>query len=302
MAGDKPRYDHDDDNHDNCLGDESESDFDDEYFSRTYRPLSNLPTPPPSSRNSAASQSPRSLLEKDQLLESALLGPATHLVNLIPPTASLAAPSIPTVHELLTRANLPLDTIALAVCILDSLNSKFSLSWRLACPLMRLEVASAPAKRHTIPPTPMMVDQLHIDSVRPELIILSSLIIAVKFLEDCQEPTHYYASRWGKDLWTCEQINVTERCIMESLGYRILPLWDRELIEDALGDMERAGRQLVPQRRTAADHSTGPRRRRADQQQHRRSKTCTGNAMTGLGLQLTPVESPTTTEGLRLPL
>lgn len=52
---------------------DDESDFDEEYFTRTYRPLSNLPTPPPSHRDSSAS-SPRSLLERDELLESALFG------------------------------------------------------------------------------------------------------------------------------------------------------------------------------------------------------------------------------------
>lgn len=156
-----------------------------------------------------------------------------HLVNLIPPKASLATPSVPTVHEILTRANLPSETIALAVCILDSLNAKFSLNWRQCCPLARLG-GDGPANA---PP--------HIDAVRPEVIVLAALIIAVKFLEDCQEPTHHYASSWGNDLWSCEQINLTERCIMESLGYRIMPLWDRELIKDALADMERAGRQAI---------------------------------------------------------
>jgi hypothetical protein len=53
---------------------DDEFDFDDEYFSRTYQPLSNLPTPPPSSRESLASQSPRALLEDGGLLDSALLG------------------------------------------------------------------------------------------------------------------------------------------------------------------------------------------------------------------------------------
>ncbi|OIW31958.1 hypothetical protein CONLIGDRAFT_557181, partial [Coniochaeta ligniaria NRRL 30616] len=212
---------------------DDESDFDEEYFTRTYQPLSNLPTPPPSCRDSIASLSPRSLTEQDELLESALLGPAVHLVNLVPPTASLATPSVSTVHEILTRANLPSETVALAVCILDSLNSKFSHNWRLSCPLACLEGTSAPA-RHARP---------HIDAVCPEVIVLASLIVAVKFLEDYQEPTHHYASNWGNDLWTCEQINVTERCIMESLGYRIMPLWDRQLIEDALADMQRAGRQ-----------------------------------------------------------
>lgn len=58
-------------NHDAC---EDESDFDEEYFSRTYQPLSNLPTPPPSCRDSISSLSPRGRIERDELLESALLG------------------------------------------------------------------------------------------------------------------------------------------------------------------------------------------------------------------------------------
>jgi hypothetical protein len=64
---------------------DDESDFDEEYFTRTYRPLSNLPTPPPSHRDSSAS-SPRSLLEKDELLESALFGSS------IAPISELAEP------------------------------------------------------------------------------------------------------------------------------------------------------------------------------------------------------------------
>lgn len=63
---------------------DDESDFDEEYFARTYRPLSNLPTPPPSCRDSIASLSPKGLLEQDELLESALLGTlyAQHCVGL----------------------------------------------------------------------------------------------------------------------------------------------------------------------------------------------------------------------------
>lgn len=49
-----------------------EDDFDLEYFSRTYKPLSNLPTPPPSSRNSI-SCSPV-LGEEDNDSDISLLG------------------------------------------------------------------------------------------------------------------------------------------------------------------------------------------------------------------------------------
>jgi len=49
-------------------------DFDQEYFTRTYQPLSNLPTPPPSSRNTSAAQSPKTIFKDGGLLESELLG------------------------------------------------------------------------------------------------------------------------------------------------------------------------------------------------------------------------------------
>lgn len=50
-----------------------EDDFDFEYFSRTYKPLSNLPTPPPSSRNSFAS-TPVLGDEEDDSVDTHLLG------------------------------------------------------------------------------------------------------------------------------------------------------------------------------------------------------------------------------------
>lgn len=53
--------------------DVEDDDFDFEYFSRTYKPLSNLPTPPPSSRNSA-SPSPVLGLDNDEFTDSTLLG------------------------------------------------------------------------------------------------------------------------------------------------------------------------------------------------------------------------------------
>ncbi|KAK4236984.1 hypothetical protein C8A03DRAFT_35097 [Achaetomium macrosporum] len=263
---------------------DDEFDFDEEYFSRTYQPLSNLPTPPPSSRESLAGQSPRGLLEDGELLDSALLGPAIHLVNLVPPAASLSVPSVKLVHEMLVRSDLPMDVIALAVCVLDSLNSKFSLSWRLRCPLAQQEPTNEITKRHTIQISPTENTQLHIDSVGPEVIILAALIIAFKFLGDCQEPTHYYRSLWGKNMWTCDQINVTERCIMESLGYRILPLSHPALIADAVHDMQRAARQaaFLPQ----------PRNREV----HKRSVS-SGLALSGHSLPLTPAETPVLEDG-----
>jgi hypothetical protein len=290
-----------------------EDDFDEEYFTRTYRPLSNLPTPPPSSRDTSAAQSPKSLLEDGGLLDSALFGwfscgfslcviltvslvpgPAIHLVNLIPAAASLATPSVPLVHDMLLRADLPLETIALAVCILDSLSSRFSLNWRLLCPLAQRDSVDNASKRHTFSVSPAVgqrptkCNQLHIDCVNPEVIILASLVIAVKFLEDRHAGTSYYRLAWGDDMWTSEQINVTERCIMESLSYRILPLCDHELLADAIDDMDRAGRQALPPLHSN-DQVPGT--------AHTRSVSSGGKAVFGLGMQLTPVETPVSEKG-----
>ncbi|KAL1874488.1 hypothetical protein Daus18300_003506 [Diaporthe australafricana] len=271
--------------------DVEDDDFDFEYFSRTYKPLSNLPTPPPSSRNSA-SPSPVLGLDNDEFVDSALLGPAVHLVNLHPPSASIASPSVSRVQAIVTRAALPLETIALAVCILDSLDSKFSRKWRMDLPLG----ATSSSKRHTISAASSLIT--HIDLVSPEVIILTALVIAFKFTEDCQEPTQYYASDWGNGLWTCDQINTTERNIMEHLGYRILPLFEKSIIEDALDDMRRAGQMALREReinRQTVKLDAG----------HSRSisvpvRPGAGDAIFGLGFQLTPLDTPTEERSMEL--
>ncbi len=88
----------------------------------------------------------------------------------------------------------------------------------------------------------MAIRQLHIDSVCPEVIIVSALMIAVKFHRGPPEPTLYYARAWGRSIWSCEQLNFTERCVMENLNYRIMHLMDRDILDVAIADMVRAGR------------------------------------------------------------
>lgn len=204
---------------------------------------------------------------------------------------------------MLVRADLPFDTLALAVCILDSLSSRFSLSWRLLCPpapiwpsLIGGSTNTESAKRHTISGGPRVLGAgggscsqlLHIDCVNPEVIVLAALMIAVKFLDDHQERTSFYRTAWGNDMWTCEQINVTERCIMENLGYRILPLWDPGLIADAIHDMDKAGRQfLLP-----PPIHPGSAAAAAAAAAHTRSISTGSKAFFGRGMLLTPVDTP----------
>ncbi|UKZ60073.1 uncharacterized protein TrAtP1_001359 [Trichoderma atroviride] len=231
---------------------DDDSDYEYERASFIYRPLSRLPTPPPTlNKPSFADQS----LEDDDTLNPRYRGPAIHLVNLIPASASLASASVPFVQAMLSRADLSIEVLALAVCILDSLDTKFARTWRLSCPLscpMRsndddldsLTVTSpALVKRHSLPLTPRDAprQQLHIDSVRPEIIILAALIIAAKFTQDSQQPPDFYRLAWGRGLWSNHQLNLTELRILESLDYRILPLYDDDYLTDAMVDMQLAG-------------------------------------------------------------
>ena len=136
------------------------------------------------------------------------------------------------------------------------------------------------------------VEEQHIDSILPELIVLSALILAVKFSDDAQQTTKEYAEEWGNGLWTCQQINFTQWCILENLGHRLLPLWKHSIILEALEDMERAGHQHIPEIYDAdedCDAATcfGSVRGLA----HKR-KSSDGKAVVGICEQLTPAETP----------
>lgn len=65
-------------------------------------------------------------------------------------------------------------------------------------------------------------------------------MIAHKFLDDGGASTKMYVSV-GQERWGCEMLNVTERCVLENLGWRVARLWREELIEGAEEDMRRAG-------------------------------------------------------------
>jgi len=88
--------------------------------------------------------------------------------------------------------------------------------------------------------------------VRPEVIVLSALLIAVKFLDDVEIHTSTCQRDIADGRWTCDQINVTEQCILDNLGWRIKPLWQEDLIQDARDDMRRAGTLANSKRQSAA--------------------------------------------------
>ncbi|KAL5348450.1 hypothetical protein ACLOAV_006933 [Pseudogymnoascus australis] len=181
--------------------DSEDSDYD--YYFHTYAPLSCFPTPPLSSHTSSP-PSPFPNTPSDSSLDTSLRGPASYLSNLIPCAASLLSPSPSLTHTLLTHANLPLETLALSACILDSLTP-----------------ASRPSGAAPSPSPPSR--RTH------------------KFLDDTGARARTYSDVVGEGMWGVEMLNVTERCVLENLGWRVARLWRGELIEGAEEDMRRAG-------------------------------------------------------------
>lgn len=280
--------------------------FDEAYFRTFYKPLSNLPTPPLSSQNSSATQSPRIVPGDTEALNSDLLGistnlatafsktrttdqlsnclaPAIHLTRMLPPGLALESPSVAVVHMMLTHAMLPMDAVALATCILDALPRRYRNTWRMSYPRSRQTTPAS--KRHTMPSGPIQ-PPAHNDTVFPEVNVLAALIIANKFIEDLHEPTSWYANEWGRDMWTCEQINVTERCIMEALEYRIIPLLDDQYIKQARHDIELARRELLDETSELSMEA------REYELYNSARPVISGQAVIGLGLSLTPADTP----------
>lgn len=73
---------------------------------------------------------------------------------------------------------------------------------------------------------------------------MTSLLVANKFLDDdeVRTTTKNWARNVGCNMWTCQQINTTERLILDCLGWNIMELAGQWLMSEAREDMQRAGR------------------------------------------------------------
>ena len=181
---------------------------------------------------------------------------------------------------MLSRANLPLETIALAVCILDSLDSRFASCFRKNCPL----TPSPQSSPYTEP---------DIDAVHPELLILAALILAVKFVDDAQVNTGWHVKEWGMNLWTCAQVNFCQTTIMENIGWRLKPLWEEQIIAEALRDMNIAGRQFDPVIYVEEDWELLQREEdKISGDKLMLTGLSTGKAVLGFGDMITPIDTP----------
>jgi hypothetical protein len=192
-------------------------------------------------------------------------------------------PSIAIVHNMLSHADLPMDIIALAVCILDALSiRKFRNSFRSLYPRSRPTSSASDKDGLTwAEPSPQPCE-----TILCEVAILAAMMIAYKFVVDDQQSTAFFSIAWGQNLWSCEQLNATERCIMECLDYRILPIWHGPCIKEARHDIEYARRQLLDETSELAQEAK-------EYDLSYDKPMSSGQAMMGLGFQMTPADTPT---------
>lgn len=204
----------------------------DAYFA-SYVPLSNLPTPPPV-RGSVLNHVSAKPIPEDTVLISDLAGPATHLANLVPSNTCIHRPSVAAIHNFLFRAELPLEILGLAACILDALGSRFALEWRKAC--------SSTARTSSLLNRSWKRTSFHHDtktSVEPEIVVLSALSLAAGYLDDNQKSAAYWARTISADRFRTKQVNATRLCILIDIDYN-LHSFTPDMIQEAIEDMQRA--------------------------------------------------------------
>lgn len=181
-----------------------------EEFEKRYVPLSHLPTPPLSASRSV------DLGETEVLLVDAeFLGPAKHLVSMIPRNASRESPSVQVMADILQSASLRLAVISLACCVLDCLSDQFLRQWRCGC--------------RRPDGTPEL----------SELLGVAALSVSMKFLED----SHYSNKMWHQNicdgLFGPQSLNITERLILADLDYCLLSISQPRHMEKGIDELKR---------------------------------------------------------------
>ena len=138
------------------------------------------------------------------------------------------------IHNFLFRAELPLEILGLAACILDALGSRFALEWRKAC--------SSTARTLSLLNCSWKKTSFHHDtktSVEPEIVVLSALSLAAGYLDDNQKSAAYWARAISADRFRTSQVNATRLCILIDIDYN-LHSFTPDMIQEAIEDMQRA--------------------------------------------------------------
>lgn len=148
-----------------------------------------------------------------------MLGPAYYLAPLIPISASASPPSIALLQRILYRFSLRTEVIALAGIILDTLSSQFVRKWRTE--LARLSLWEDGGNKC-------------------EVLALVALGIAVKWIEDTGVSLNATTlSDISGERFCPREINVTERLLLQDIGYDLKGLSCEEDLAWAVKEIQR---------------------------------------------------------------
>ncbi|KAG0127025.1 hypothetical protein HOY82DRAFT_626301 [Tuber indicum] len=215
----------------NSPGSPLEMEYSYEEFER-YLPLSNFPTPPLSDQYSP--ELPAGLNFED-VLNPELYGPASYLCSMLPKNASREAPSTHLLQSILQRANVAMEVVGLASCILDCLTGQFVRRWRQ-------EYCAAEGSAE-----------------RCEVLAVAALCIALKFLEDTSLSSRMWARDICGDRFSPRMLSITERLILGDVGFSIAGICTAELIQYSINEMKRHSKTAPKAKRpscpTAAESS-----------------------------------------------
>ncbi|KAF2731306.1 hypothetical protein EJ04DRAFT_566942 [Polyplosphaeria fusca] len=181
----------------------------DKYFA-SYEPLSNLPTPPPANMSPVVQPSHANMttISTRPDVSPELEVYAAQLANLVPTNASPLRASTATLADVLGRANLPVDLVAFAACVLDALTSHFVTSWRTVSSM------SCPSDLKLGP-----LLHCHQAPLSAELIVIAALSLAEDFTDDASRSNRHWAMIEAQGIFTARQIDMTKTCILQDMDY-----------------------------------------------------------------------------------
>lgn len=200
---------------------------------------------------------------------------ANHLSKLVPTNVSPQRPSIPIIQGFLERANLPIEIVAFAACILDALSQRFASSWRT----------------ETLPQQDGFNFSLRPQaSVSSEVITLSALCLAHGFLSDRDRSTYHWATVEGASRFSIREVELSLRCILKDIDYSLHKITE-DMVQRMVRDMQRTVTFSPQPIHTSSNQAVGLRGGGAEEKRPKLNLGLQGTAVWVHGVQ-TPEPSP----------
>ncbi|KAF2194406.1 hypothetical protein K469DRAFT_686445 [Zopfia rhizophila CBS 207.26] len=232
----------------------------DTSFASTNTPPCNLPTPPlvpearqflqfraaaapiPSSSQSHFSDPSSSEYDEEQVI--GLAAHASYLANAPSRYASRYKANPLIIHSFLLRSALPIETVALASCILASLSPSFAAAYRDACQASsgNRPSSQSPTASSSFADAFLTFQPTQGSSSNPDLLVLASLSLAFAFLDCRKAKPSYWSGFMSSGLYTEGQVCKASDCMLRDLGYRLYGF--EEPVRAAVEDMTKSGSEV----------------------------------------------------------